>query len=88
MDFSLTHEQELIRASAREFCEREVAGGSERRHGAEERELCVVDTEFVYQQDVVRIRRGCAIMLSDDPRVGDDLFIESFETGIATSGRS
>ena len=25
MDFSLTHEQELIRASAREFCEREIA---------------------------------------------------------------
>lgn len=25
MDFSLTHEQELIRASAREFCDREVA---------------------------------------------------------------
>ena len=24
MDFSLTHEQELIRASAREFCDREI----------------------------------------------------------------
>jgi Bacterial protein of unknown function (DUF899) len=71
-----------VEGHERELSEREVAGGSEGREGAEEGEVSVVEAKLVHQHDVVWIRCAGGVVLRD-PRVGDELVVQGLELGIA-----
>jgi len=71
-----------IEGQDREFGKREVASGSERGEGAEEREVGVVEAELVHEYDVLCGRRLCAAHCRADARIREDFLVKGFEIRI------
>src|SRR4029450_7487581 len=71
-----------IKGLDRELGEREVVSGSERREGAEEREVRVVEAKLVHEHDVVRSRWVCAAQCRADARVSEKFLVKGFEIRI------